>query len=76
MAFLSWLMSRGNSLGAVAKTTVSLGDAGTLAELYAKLTGDAGSNAWSRFSSAISALPGGVTSDDPFDALGTASAAP
>jgi hypothetical protein len=74
MAFLSWLISQGHTLSDVAKAMVSLGDSGTLAELYNRLTGDAASNAWSKFSSAIQALPGGVTSDDPFDALATAGA--
>jgi hypothetical protein len=74
MAFLSWLMSQGHSLGEVARTMVSLGDSGTLAALYSQLTGEAASDAWPNFSSAVRALPGGVTSDDPFDALSTASA--
>jgi hypothetical protein len=74
MAFLSWLVSQGHSLSQVAQTMVSLGDGGTLAELYARLTGNAATEAWSSFSSAVNALPGGVTSDDPFDALATAGA--
>jgi hypothetical protein len=74
MAFLSWLMSQGHSLSEVAQAMVSLGDNGTLAALYNRLTSDAASNAWTNFSSAVRALPGGVTSDDPFDALVTASA--
>lgn len=72
MAFLSWLISRGHSLSDVAQTMVSLGDNGTLAQLYALLTDDAASDAWPNFSSAVRALPGGVTSDDPFDALASA----
>jgi hypothetical protein len=72
MAFLSWLMSQGHSLSDVAQAMVNLGDAGTLAELYARLTGDAAGNAWSNFSAAVNALPGAVTSDDPFGALATA----
>jgi hypothetical protein len=72
MAFLSWLISQGHSLSQVAQAMVGLGDAGTLAELYAQLTGGAASNAWSTFLSAVDALPGGVTSDDPFNALATA----
>ncbi len=71
MAFLSWLISQGHSLSQVAQTMVSLGDDGTLAELYARLTGNAATEAWSTFSSAVNGLPGGVTSDDPFDALAT-----
>ena len=66
MAFLSWLMSQGHSLETIAPAMVSLGDSGTLAQLYAKLTGDSASNAWSKFISAVRALPDGVTSDDPF----------
>jgi hypothetical protein len=75
MAFLSWLMSTGYALDKIAPTMVSLGDSGTLAQLYAKLTGDSASNAWSKFQTAIQALPNGVTSDDPFNAFTTAAAA-
>jgi hypothetical protein len=74
MAFLSWLMAQGPTLGEVARTMVSLGDGGTLAALYGQLTGDAANNAWAKFNSAVRGLPGGVTSDDPFDALATAGA--
>jgi hypothetical protein len=66
MAFLSWLMSQGQSLSQIAPALVALGDAGTLAQLYAGLTGDAAANAWPTFLAAVNALPGGVTSDDPF----------
>jgi len=66
MAFLSWLMSLGAALSAIAQTMVSLGDSGTLAQAYAHLTGDDASNAWPKFIAAIQALPNGVTSDDPF----------
>jgi len=45
---------------------VSLGDSGTLAQLYAKLSRDSASNAWPTFQAAWQALPGGVTNDDPF----------
>lgn len=69
MAFLSWLMSQGHSLSQVAQAMVSRGDAGTFAELYATLTGDASTSAWTKFIAAIDALAGGVTSDDPFNAL-------
>ncbi len=54
---------------------VTLGDSGTFAQLYANLTGDSASSAWSKFQAAIQALPNGVTSDDPFNAF-TAAAAP
>jgi hypothetical protein len=66
MAFLSWLMSQGHTLDAIAPAMVSLGDSGTLAHLYADLTGDATSKAWPKFRAAVRALHGGVTSDDPF----------
>ncbi len=74
MAFLSWLMSTGYALDKIAPAMVSLGDSGTLAQLYAKLTGDSASNAWSKFQTAIQALPNGVTSDDPFNAFTAAAA--
>jgi len=66
MAFLSWLMSQGQGLNTIAQTMVSLGDSGTLAELYASLTPQAASAAWPAFQNAINGLPNGVTSDDPF----------
>ena len=69
MAFLSWLMSQGQALAKIAPAMVALGDAGTLAQLYANLTSDAASNAWPNFQNAIQGLPNGVTSDDPFGAL-------
>ena len=65
MAFISWLMSQGQSLSAIAQEMVSLKDAGTLAQLYANLTGDSASNAWPNFQAAASALPQ-ITTDDPF----------
>jgi hypothetical protein len=67
MAFLSWLMSQGYSLSAIAQEMVSLKDAGTLAQLYGNLTSDSASNAWSNFYAAASALPQ-ITTDDPFGA--------
>jgi hypothetical protein len=66
MAFLSWLLSQGFALPAIAQNMVALGDGGTLAKLYATLTGDLAFNAWAKFTAAIQALPWGVTSDDPF----------
>jgi hypothetical protein len=66
MAFLSWLMSQGYSLGQIAQQMVSLGDAGTLAQLYANLTSDAASNALPAFLAAVANLPNGITNDDPF----------
>jgi hypothetical protein len=67
MAFLSWLLSLGHPLSQIAPAMVALGDSGTLAQLYANLTGDDASNAWPTFLAAIQALPGGVTNDDPFN---------
>jgi hypothetical protein len=67
MAFLSWLMSQGYSLSAIAQEMVSLKDVGTLAQLYANLTSDSASNAWPNFQAAASALQQ-ITTDDPFGA--------
>jgi hypothetical protein len=72
MAFLSWLMSQGHSLDKIAPAMVALGDSGTLAQLYAKLTSDTASNAWTKFKSAVQALPNGITSDNPFSAAQSA----
>jgi hypothetical protein len=69
MAFLSWLLSQGHTLAEVAQAMVALGDSGTLAELYHQVTGAPTADAWSRFTAAVGALSGGVTSDDPFGAL-------
>jgi hypothetical protein len=66
MAFLSWLMSQGYSLDKIAQGIVSLRDAGTLAQLYANLTSNAASSAFPTFITAVQALLGGVTTDDPF----------
>jgi len=66
MAFLSWLMSQNHPLGQIAPAMVSLGDKGTLAQLYADLTSDSQQNAWPSFQAAVDALPGGITDDDPF----------
>ncbi|HEY2104552.1 MAG TPA: hypothetical protein VGH29_02125, partial [Candidatus Binataceae bacterium] len=66
MAFLSWLMHQGYALSKIAQTMVSLGDSGTLAQLYSNLTSDSPSNAWNMFLAAVQALPNGVTDDDPF----------
>ena len=72
MAFISWLLSQGHHLPQIAQAMVALGDSGTLAELYAQLTGDAATNPWSKFQPAVSALPGGVTNDDPFNGFSQA----
>jgi hypothetical protein len=66
MAFLSWLMSQGYSLSQIAQAMVTLGDSGTLAQLYANLTGDSAANAFPNFIAAVQTLPNGVTNDDPF----------
>jgi hypothetical protein len=66
MAFLSWLISQSHPLNMIAPAMVALGDSGTLAQLYASLTGDAAGNAWPAFIAAVQALPGGITTDDPF----------
>lgn len=76
MAFLSWVLSQGHSLADVAQAMVALGDSGTLAQLYAQVTGNPATGAWSGFTAAIKTLPGGVTSDDPFNALGTIGTSP
>jgi hypothetical protein len=72
MAFISWLLSHGHGLDSIAQAMVALTETGTLAQLYAQLTGDVATNALPAFSAAVRGLAGGVTSDDPF---GGASAA-
>jgi len=68
MAFISWLMSQGHALGDIAPEMTAIGETGTLAQVYAALTGDLAGNAWRNFIAAVRALPNGVTSDDPFAA--------
>jgi hypothetical protein len=68
MAFLSWMLSQGFTLSKIAQTMVSLGDSGTLAQLYLALTSDSSANAYPAFVAAVRALSGGVTNDDPFGA--------
>jgi hypothetical protein len=72
MAFLSWLIATGHKLTEIAPAMVELGDTGTLAGLYAELTGQAADAAWPAFNAAIKDLANGVTSDDPFNALAQA----
>jgi len=74
MAFISWLMSQRYALNQIAPAMVALGDAGTLAQVYAGLSSDAASNAWPNFKSAVQGLKGGVTSDDPFGGAAQVSA--
>ena len=69
MAFLSWMISQGHGLEKIAPAMVNLGDSGTLADLYATLTGDSASNAWPKFQDAVKNLPGGIKNDDPFGGL-------
>jgi hypothetical protein len=69
MAFLSFLMSQGFGLERIAPQMVALGDSGTLAQLFANLTGRPASEALPTFLAAIQALPAGITSDDPFGAF-------
>jgi hypothetical protein len=76
MAFISWILSQGHSLAEVAQAMVALGDSGTLAQLYGQVTGNPTTAAWSNFTAAINALAGGVTSDDPFDALSAIGTSP
>lgn len=69
MAFISWLLSQGYPLSKIAQTMVSLGDSGTLAQLYLALTSDSSATAYPNFVAAVRALPPpGVTNDDPFGA--------
>jgi hypothetical protein len=66
MAFISWLMSQGFGLDKIAQGLVGLTANGTLAQLYASLTGDSAGNAWPNFQAAVNGLAGGVNNDDPF----------
>jgi hypothetical protein len=71
MAFLSWLMvTEGISLAKVAQAMVTLGNNGTLRQLGVEFGSPP--RPWREFSAAIQALPGGVTSDDPFGAMAAA----
>ena len=73
MAFISWLLSQHYTPAQIARAMVSLGDTGTLAQMYESITSQPSTGAWSAFLSAVRALPGGVTSDDPFGGASTAS---
>ncbi len=65
MAYLSWLMGPEKlTLDKIAQLMVHLGDTCTLAMLAL-----IPATAWTEFQAAIAALPSGVTSDDPFNAL-------
>lgn len=79
MAFISWLMSKpggGFTLPVIAQAMVALGDSGTFADLEAKLFNKPATMAWSDFLANVKALPNGVTSDDPFGAMGTPAPGP
>ncbi len=76
MAFLSWVLSQGRSLAEVAQAMVGLGDSGTLAQLYQRVTGNPSTGAWSDFTAAVNELSSGVTSDDPFNTLATIGTSP
>ena len=69
MAFISWIISQGYGPEKIAPAMVNLGDAGTFADLYSTLTGDAAVNAWPNFQNAVQNLPDGVINDDPFGGL-------
>jgi hypothetical protein len=75
MTFLSWLQHLGFTLDKIAPAMVVLGTSGTLAQLYAKLTSDAQSNAWPKFQVAAKALPQ-IMNDDPFGAVSRAGKKP
>ncbi len=70
MAFLSWLQKLGHALPTIAQEMVNLGNPGTLEALYANLTGDAGTNAWTKFQAALAGAGVSLTTDDPFGAMG------
>ena len=69
MAFISWLLSQNLGLSSIARVLVALGSEGTLAQLYANLTGNDADTAYPTFMGAIRGLSGGVTNDDPFGGL-------
>lgn len=69
MAFISWLLSLNTAFSAIARALVALGSRGTLAQLYASLTGNDADTAYLTFMGAVRGLDGGVTNDDPFNAL-------
>jgi hypothetical protein len=68
MAFISWLPSQRFGLDKIAQGMVAPGDAGTLAQLHADVSGSAASQAWPTFRTAVRQVPGGITNDDPFGA--------
>jgi hypothetical protein len=71
MAFISWLLSQNYALGTIAQGLVPLGATGTFAQLYSNLTNNDPATAWLTFMGAVRGLNNGVTSDDPFGAMGS-----
>lgn len=65
MAFLSWLQHLGYGLARIAPAMVQGGTGGTLAQLYAALTGKGADTALPTFLAAVKGL-GRIDSDDPF----------
>ncbi len=68
MVFISWLLQK-YTLVAIAQVMVSLGNNGTLADLYASLSGKPASQAFHTFSTV---LPPRIIDDDPFGSLAAA----
>jgi hypothetical protein len=68
MAFISWLISMGHGLSTVAPQMVALGESGTLAKLYAGLSGKPAAEAWPNFQTAIKTIGGAaaIKTDNPF----------
>jgi hypothetical protein len=64
IVYLYWMLSKGYTAAQI--TQAGCPD-GTLASNYQALTGAA--NAWAAFSAAVNALPGGITSDNPWGAI-------
>lgn len=69
MAFISWLQSQNITFAEIARGMVTLGDNGTLSQLYNKLGLGPTTNAWTKFLAAVKALTGRINNDDPFNAL-------
>ena len=65
MAFISYLIHQGYTLDVIAQKMVSLGDSGTLSQLYEALGQGSASSAWTVFSGAVRALKE-IENDDPF----------
>jgi hypothetical protein len=65
MAFISWLLHKGQKLSDVAQGLVKLGAGATFKDLYQSLTGD-NANPWPSFIADVKMLPG-ITTDNPFN---------